>query len=423
MSVATDTLELPNTAGGAAQPAAAECPTWVIGAPRLLAGLDRHARLDRRAHLDVHGPAVPAELPRLLSELDGAGLTGRGGAGFPLAAKIRALRGHARDVVVNGTESEPASRKDRALLSRSPHLVLDGALALARAVGAPRLTVAVHDRDVAASVRAAAGERPEPTPIRVRTIDGGFVAGEARALLRALDGGPSIPPGRRVHGTSTGRLVLNAETAGQLAVLLRMGRHRYADSGTRDEPGTTLLTVGGAVDRPGVVEIPLGTPLGILLAAAGAAPAQAVVVGGYHGSWLPPLANIRLSRAGVAAAGGSFGAGVLLVVDEATCALGELSRATTWLAGESARQCGPCLFGLPALARDVDALRHGHPSAAEVAFRHARLVDGRGACAHPDGAARFVTSALHVLREETERHLDGGCGRPTLGRLPIGGTR
>ncbi|MCU1656464.1 MAG: NADH:ubiquinone oxidoreductase, NADH-binding subunit [Pseudonocardiales bacterium] len=403
----------------AADPASA---TWTIGAARVLAGLDRNAVLDARTHLDTHGPLPAADLGRLLGLLDASGLTGRGGAGFPLAAKLRALRGQRPTVVVNGSESEPASVKDRVLLRRTPHLVLDGALAVAVALRGRRVTVAVHDAAAAAAVRTAAAQRPDGNRVRVELVSGGFVAGEARALVRALDGGPALPPGRREHATDHGVLLANAETFAQLAVLIRLGRHRFADTGTRTEPGTTLLTVGGAVGRPGVVELPLGTPLGIVLAAAQAGQPRLVVAGGYHGSWHPAVPAIELSRSGLAAAGGTLGAGVLLVLDDSTCALGELARVTAWLAAESAGQCGPCRFGLPALARDVQALCQGHPGAAEIALRHARAVDGRGACRHPDGTARFVTSALHLLQDETYLHLHhGGCGRPVLGLLPIGG--
>lgn len=141
---------------------------------------------------------------------------------------------------------------------------------------------------------------------------GGFVAGEARAVIRSIDGGPAVPPGRR-----------------------------------------SLLTVGGAVGRPGVLEVPIGTPLGTVLSVTDARPPSAVVTGGYHGTWLAPRFDLPLSRAGLAAAGGALGAGVVLVLDESTCALGELARVASWLAGQSARQCGPCMFGLEALARDV----------------------------------------------------------------------
>ncbi len=396
---------------------------WAIGAPRLLAGLTGGAALDLRHHLAVHGPMPGIDLDRLLAQLDGVGsLAGRGGAGFPFATKLRALAAGPRRVVVNGTESEPASGKDRALLLRAPHLVLDGALATAAAIGARETVVAVHDAATAVSVRAAVAERPDARGMSVRLVPGGFVAGEARAVVRALDGGPALPPGRRTPPAAAGTLISNVETLAQLAILLRVGPHRFADTGTSGEPGTTLLTVGGAVARPGVVEVPLGTPLGIVLAAAGAPEhPQAVLTGGYHGSWLAPIADIRLSRAGLAAAGGTLGAGVLLVLDDATCALGELARVTGWLAAQSTRQCGPCHFGLPALARDVAALAAGAP-AVGATLGHAQVVTGRGACAHPDGAARFVTTAVHLLRDETDSHrAHGTCGRPTLGRLPIGG--
>jgi NADH:ubiquinone oxidoreductase subunit F (NADH-binding) len=405
-------------------PAPVDTTAWTIGAPRLLAGLERAAELDLAAHLAAHGPLQPAELPRLLGYLDAARLTGRGGAGFSFATKLRALASGPRRIVVNGTESEPASRKDRTLLRRAPHLVLDGALAVASATGARDVVVAVHDEVTARAVRSALAERPDSRRVRVRTMSGGFVSGEARTVVRALDGGPALPPGRRTPPTATGTVVSNAETFAQVAVLLRIGPQRFAETGTHTAPGTTLLTVGGAVNRPGVVEIPLGTPLGILLGAAGLPyQPQAVVVGGYHGSWVAPIPEIRLSRDGLAAAGGTFGAGVVLVLDETTCALGELATVTGWLAGQSARQCGPCRFGLPVLAADVAALADGRPTVA-AAFGHARSVDGRGACAHPTGAARFVTSGLHLLRNETDRHLaHGTCGRPVLGQLPIGGTR
>jgi NADH:ubiquinone oxidoreductase subunit F (NADH-binding) len=409
----TSTLTRPHTTGG----------TWTIGGARLLAGLDRYPVLDPAAHLATHGPMPAVELPRLLALLDGAGLAGRGGAGFPLAAKLRALHGSHPTVVVNGSESEPASQKDRTLLRRTPHLVLDGALAVAAALGARRVTVAVHDPAAASAVRTALTQRPDGRHVRVEVTPGPFVAGEARAVVRYLGGGPALPPGRHEHLTERGVLVANVETFAQTAVLLRLGAHHFAESGTRAEPGTTLLTVGGAVERPGVVELPLGTPLGIVLAAAGAWDVRAVVTGGYHGSWLAPIGGIQLSRHGLAAAGGTMGAGVLLVVDGATCALGELARVAGWLAAESAGQCGPCRFGLPALADDVQALYRGDPAGAGRAFAHARLVDGRGACKHPDGAARFVTSGLHLLQDEAELHRHGGCGRPVVGQLPIGAER
>ena len=400
--------------------------TAVIGSPRLLNGLDRHAVLDHKAHLLVHGPLPATDLPRLLAHLDAVGLCGRGGAGFPFAAKLRAVSGRRPRVVVNGTESEPASQKDATLLDRTPHLALDGALSVAAALDARAVTVAVHDEATAGAVRRALAERDMRASRRVgvHVVSGGFVSGEARAVTRSITGGPAIPPGRRDHLAGQGTLLANAETFAQTALLLRLGPQRFAQTGTADQPGTVLLTVGGAVARPCVLEAPAGVPLGVVFATAGACPdLQAVVVGGYHGQWLAADPSIRLSRSGIAAAGGTLGAGVVLALDQSTCGLGELARIARWLGAESAGQCGPCVFGLPALADDVAALLHGDDTALAEAPRHAWLVTGRGACAHPDGSARFISSGLHLLREEIDRHRVGSCGRPVLGQLPSGAGR
>jgi NADH:ubiquinone oxidoreductase subunit F (NADH-binding) len=393
---------------------------WKIGPPRLLAGLDRAYTLDHAAHLAVHGPLPAIDAERLLALLDESGLSGRGGAGFPFGMKLRSLRGSRPTVVVNGSESEPASTKDRTLMRRTPHLVLDGALAVASAVRASRVIVAVHDMAAADAIEHATRQRRDARRVVVMLTGPEFVGGEARTLLRVLAGGPALPPGRRSHATSDGYLVSNVETFAQTAVLIRTGAREFAATGTRREPGTVLLSVGGAVARPGVVEVPLGTPLGILLRAAGADDAAYVVVGGYHGGWLRPAPDIPLSRAGIAAAGASLGAGVLFVLDSTTCALGELARSTAWLAAQSAGQCGPCRFGLPALAADVVAAAHGDPRGVTAAQRHSDLVAGRGACAHPDGTARFVASGLAVLQDEIVAHRTGGCGRIDRGQLPTG---
>ena len=399
-------------------------PAWTLGTPRLLAGLDQYAVLDLRRHLAVHGRLSAVGRDRLLGAVREVALAGRGGAGFPLAAKLDALAPGRPVVVVNGSESEPASWKDRTLLRRAPHLVLDGALAIGGAFQADRVIVVLHDRVTHDVVQRALSERPDGRGVEVRMIEGGFVSGEARAVVRALDGGPALPTGRRTLPVLSGvggapTLLSNVETFAQLAVLLRLGPSRYRDTGTHAEPGTTLLTVCGAVAHPGVVEIPIGTPLPILLSAVGGQAARHTVLGGYHGAWLP-VSDFPLTRAGAASVCGTLGAGVLAVVDESTCALGELARVAAWLAAQSVQQCGPCRFGLPALAADVDLLWRGRGDGYRAALQHANVVTGRGACAHPDGAARFVLSALTQLRDEVEQHAaSAGCGRPVHGQLPL----
>jgi NADH:ubiquinone oxidoreductase subunit F (NADH-binding) len=396
---------------------------WSIGAPRLLAGALDGRRLDARGHLSVHGPPVGRTRETLTSWCSTVGLRGRGGAAFPAAAKLAALpREGAAAVVVNACEGEPGSAKDRALLNLVPHLVLDGAVTLAAAVGAEAVVVVTHNAAAARSIQAAAAERRDRLAVTVDHAPGGFVAGEGRAVLAGLSGGPAVPPGRRWHATAAGlhgrpTFASNAETFAQLGLLARMGPQPFAATGLAHEAGTMLLTVGGALARPGVVEVPIGTPTDVVLHAAEAPTPAAVVLGGYHGTWVDPAS----ARSLAVTAGTPVGAGVLLALDSRTCLLGELARVTSWLASESAGQCGPCVFGMPALADSLAGLWAGRADAWDRAQRRIALLPGRGACAHPDGAARFVASGLSQLANEIAVHRRGGCGRPLLGQLPLPG--
>jgi NADH:ubiquinone oxidoreductase subunit F (NADH-binding) len=408
-------------------PPEVEVPFGVVGEPRLLAG-SNGTRVAYAQHRRIHAEPVQMrqrELEQLCASVD---LRGRGGAAFPVADKLRSLRPGRRIVVVNASESEPASHKDRLLVTTFPHVVLDGARVVAAAIGADEIRIVVHAHRAAVTLEQALRERPDGAAFRVEEMPGGFVAGEARAIVRWLSGGPALPVGRRVQPTERGvngqpTFLSNAETYAQIAGLTGAGPARYASTGTAHEPGTTLLTIRGAVAQPGVFEVPLGIGLHSALAAAAAHAATAVVIGGYHGSWISPTQDFSLSRAGLGPHAATLGAGVVLVLDDTTCAAGELARVASWLAGESARQCGPCRFGLPALANDLAAIVAGHRQAEVALRRHIDVVAGRGACAHPDGAARFIRSGMALLRYEIDRHLSyGGCGRPIVGQLPIART-
>ncbi|HEX5087104.1 MAG TPA: NADH-ubiquinone oxidoreductase-F iron-sulfur binding region domain-containing protein [Nocardioides sp.] len=401
--------------------AEAAVPTaW--GTARLLAGT-RAGRLDLARHRDVHDVPRRSERGSLADALDAVGLLGRGGAAFPVATKLLGTRaGSGTYVVVNGSEGEPASHKDRALMRLAPHLVLDGALAVARSLRTRKVDLVVQDRAAHASLAAAVRERRDARGVRLVHHDHGFVGGEVRAVTRALSGGPALPPGRRVlptvHGVD-GRptFASNVETFAQIALLLSLGVDEYAGVGAADEPGTTLLTLLGDVPHPGVVEVPTGLPLSALV---GERPGP-VLVGGYHGTWLADPGELTVSRPTLRSAGAPLNAGVLARLPHDTCALGEVATVAHWLADQSVGQCGPCFFGLPALAITLDQLAVGRV-ATEAARQRARLLVGRGACAHPDGAAAFVASALTVLDREIAVHRrHGHCGRPLLGVLPTGG--
>ena len=407
-----------------------------IGRARLTAGLDRFERIDLTTHQEIFGPMRRVTARQLIEMVESVDLRGRGGAAFPFARKVRAVIDNAAArkckpmILINGTEGEPGSAKDKMLLLRSPYLVLGGALLAARALNAKMIIIGVTDSSVAASVAEAARAEPDLKKIvRVVEVPDRFVSGEGGALTNAVNGKIALPPGKKRRAAESGvdglpTLLSNAETFAQLAVLAMLGQEGYASDGTPDEPGTVLLTVGGSAGRPAVVEVPTGVPLGVVLDICEATAFDGVLVGGYHGMWLPAeLADdVPVSRAGLDAAGGTLGAGIVMPLG-GTCPLGEVARVVRYLAKESSGQCGPCKLGLPGLARSMTALADGSGGmdTLDTARRTAAVVRGRGACSHPDGVSQFVLSALDVFSDDLTTHLfRGSCGRKTRGILPLG---
>ena len=361
-------------------------------------------------------PALDAS--RLIDLLRQAGLTGHGGAGFPVWRKLAAVHATRRPAVViaNGAEGEPASGKDKALLAYQPQLVLEGLQVVARALGARSAHIYVSQGS-AAGVRAALAAR-RGDPVTVHVAPDAFIAGEESAVVSALSGGPAVPGDKRIRITESGlggapTLVQNVETLAHIAQIVRCGPAWFRSAGTPDEPGTFLATVGGAVAAPGVVEAGYGVRLGDLIAAAGGATArlQAVLIGGYHGGWAPPHPELPVSRAALAPYGAAPGAGVVLALPAGVCGLAETARIAGYLAGQVAGQCGPCVNGLPRLAGTVADLagRRAGPGLAAEVERLAGLVTGRGACRHPDGTARLVRSALQAFDADVAAHLAGRC--------------
>ncbi|GLY94081.1 NADH-ubiquinone oxidoreductase-F iron-sulfur binding region domain-containing protein [Actinoplanes sp. NBRC 103695] len=378
-------------------------------------------RLD--THLDHHGRPPVLNAPQLVAQLRAAGLTGRGGAGFPTWRKVDAVlrAGGTPVVVANGAEGEPFSGKDRALLTYQPHLVLDGLQLAARALGArtAHLYTGPASADgVRAALTARRGTGLDPIPVTVTVAPDTFIAGEESAAVAAVSGRPAVPADKQRRITEAGvggapTLVQNVETLAQIALIARHGPDWFRSAGTPDEPGTFLATVSGAVVDPGVVEAGHGVRLGELIAAAGGptAPLQAVLIGGYHGGWAPARRDLEISRAALAPLGASPGAGIVRALPANECGLVETARIAGYLAGEVAGQCGPCINGLPRLAGTMADLarqraRPGLP--AEVA-RLAAMVTGRGACRHPDGTARMIISALRTFEADVAAHLAGRC--------------
>jgi len=361
---------------------------------------------------------------RLLAEVDRSGLRGRGGAGFPTSIKLRAVaKGRPQRIVVaNGTEGEPASAKDKLLLANAPHLVIDGALVAAAAVGASEIFLCV-DRTATTALEAvhrALAERaalePPAVPIRVAATPPRYVAGEETALVNWLNGAdarPTVVPPRPFERGVKGRptLVDNVETLCHLALIARHGADWFRELGTADEPGTTLLTLSGAVKRPGIYEVPMGRALGRVLEDAGAPADAAVLAGGYFGTWLPTadVAGLALANGALRPLGASIGCGVVAVLPPGSCGIAETARVLGWLANETAGQCGPCVNGLGAVADTMAAVSTGRADRhdGQRLLRWAGQIEGRGACRLPDGAVRLLRSALGVFATDLDHHLGG----------------
>jgi NADH:ubiquinone oxidoreductase subunit F (NADH-binding) len=371
---------------------------------------------DYARHAAVHGQLPHLGLDELLGLVEASGLTGRGGAAFPTSIKVRAVASGARRPVVvgNAMEGEPLSHKDAVLLDRNPHLVLDGLQVLARALRARRAVLAVGPELNARPAKKAARGRGG---IEVIPLAGGFVAGQETALVNQLNGRAPIPRDPLVRVTERGvdgrpTLVLNVETLAHVALIARHGPEWFRSLGTPEDSGTSLFTVTGAVRRPGVVEAARGSRLSEVLAATDPRHPLAVLVGGYHGAWVPSdHCRVRLTRSDLSPWNAAVGAGVLHVIDDRTCPLRFAAEVADYLAGESAAQCGPCINGLPQMASDLHRLAAcvRDPRLPDVVGRMASLVKGRGACAHPDGTARFVDSTLTVFRDHSAAHLQGWC--------------
>ena len=414
-----DCDRLVREAGGPAPAAAGDLPRLLrpgfAGGP---VSLPDH--LARYARLPAAGPALA---DRLLAEVSASGLTGRGGAAFPAARKLAAVAAASgRPVVIaNATEGEPASAKDKTLVAAQPHLVLDGAVVAAAITGARQVIVVSHPA-VTGILHAAVADRRalglDPVRLLVQDAADGFVAGEATAVVNWVARGRPVPTGTPprlaeagLHGRPT--LVQNAETLAHLALIVRYGASWFRALGTAGEPGSALVTVVGAVRKPGVTEVGIGCRVADVLGQRGgpAEPLSAVLLGGYFGTWVrwPLAGDLPFSAAGLAAVHAAPGAGLVAALPARACGLAETARVARYLADASAGQCGPCLFGLGAIAAELGDLAAGRPASLTRLRRWLGQVDGRGACSHPGGAARLIGSALDVFAAEADLHAGDGC--------------
>lgn len=368
------------------------------------------------------GSAVQAD--EFVSIVDTSGLTGHGGAHFPVARKLRsAMQSQAGGTVVaNAAEGEPGSAKDAALWQFRPHLVIDGMLIAAQLINASRLVVWIHNDERAShrSIVDALKEREAAglaVQIEILTMPPRYISGENSSVIAGVRGEKIAPRFRldkaRPWGPANPAILShNSETLARLAMVRKYGV----------EAAKYHLLTSIGMDRRTVIEASSSDTYAHLLTQIEGNPPT--LFGGYGATWMPwdSVKNLQCDPATLRATGLSFGAGIIGVLPQESCPIIETGRVLTWMAGQSARQCGPCFQGLADIAQRWNALSRKSISPDEYHTMQMRigLIPGRGGCAHPDGTIRLARSALTLFGDEVENHLNGHCSFDhSLDFLPI----
>jgi NADH:ubiquinone oxidoreductase subunit F (NADH-binding) len=409
----------------AAAPTDLTVAVWPGGAPRLLRTQPVIEDVAAYRERDGYRPLIGVD--RLLEEIELSGLLGRGGAAFPMAVKLRAVRDagrHGRETVViaNGEEGEPASVKDRWLLRNRPHLVLDGLRLAAQIVGARRAYVYISDRLSANTMEAALAELDRDVvgelDLTLATVEPGYVAGEETAAVRVINGGPAKPtdkpPRPYEHGVArVPTLVSNVETLACLPFLQRHGAEAFRAEGTSMSPGTFLMTITGGGRPPGLYELPHGLPFTKLLELHGvsADPLRGVLMGGYFAGMLNrEILDATLDHETLRRLGSGLGCGAIsLITDD--CPVAVAASVMAYFDRENAGQCGSCFNGTAAMSAVTDALRDGVATDEDLARleRWSVVLRGRGACATLDAATNVAASLLRAFPQVVARHMNRDC--------------
>lgn len=388
------------------------------------------------AYRNAVSTLTPDGVLRIVTE---SGLRGRGGSGYPTGAKWRdcaAAEGQQRVVVANGFEADPGAQADRTLMELDPHALIEGLALAAWAVRAEEAVVAVRASATTAverlrravseaEARGYIGSRAELTgrPLRVgvREVPGSFVVGEETVLLRALedrraqpDQRPPWPSQRGLWGRPT--VVNNVKTLAAVPWIVARGAGAFASLGHPDAPGTTLVQLGGAVRRPGIVEVPMGASIREVLDGPGGfvqGRLKAVLVGGPMGGFLPPDAlDTPLLHEPLAAAGALVGSGTVLALDDRACIVEVAALMTRFLADEACGKTIPCRIGTRRLAEMGQALCSGRSRPSDQGLLGDLAADMRdGAlCGLEARASDPLLSGMRYFGSEFEEHfVRGSC--------------
>jgi NADH:ubiquinone oxidoreductase subunit F (NADH-binding) len=351
----------------------------------------------------------------IVDVLDEAGLTGRGGAAFQTAVKLRAAFANRAQLIVNVCDGEIGAQKDAHVVQHHRDELIRGAQLISR-----------RDVRYAAHRGSATLRRLRQANLDVIDVPQRYVSSEESSLLSLANGGLARPITKRTpiaFGTSLpdgtafpATLVLNAETVWRIAQITEYGPRWFRSFGTQAEPGPRLVSVCGAVADPCVVEAEAGHSIPEIVAAGGGptGSVRAVGISGLSGGWLTgaEATSAEWSNAGLAPFGLRTGAGIVHVIDTSTCPLATIREWLIYARGESAGQCGPCMFGVPAVIGDMIAMIDGRQPDRLGMMRFEMRVDqlrDRGACRFPDGIGAFVTSVLRTFPKLIEAHAGAVC--------------
>ena len=365
-----------------------------------------------------------------------SGLRGRGGAGFPAGLKwsfVPRSSDKPRYLVCNADESEPGTFKDRELMEKNPHLLLEGMILSGYAIGSHVgyiylrgefeyiqriLDRAIAEARAAGLLGANVAGSGYAFEIYTHLGAGAYICGEETALLSSLEGyrgQPRLkPPFPAVEGLyACPTVVNNTETLMNVPHILKHGAAWYRQWGTEKSPGTKVFSVSGPVQRPGNYEVPLGIPLRQLIDdwCGGMRPGfklKAVIPGGSSVPLLPASqVDTGLDYESMSAVGTFLGSGGVIVIDEGTCIVDALWNITRFYEHESCGKCTPCREGTYWMSEVLERLEHGLGKTQDITLL-ADLADnilGKSFCALGDAAAMPVQGALKHFRSEFEHHV------------------
>jgi NADH-quinone oxidoreductase subunit F len=379
------------------------------------------------------GKARGMEPEAVLEELLTANVRGRGGAGFPMGRKASFLAkgtGKPTYLVVNADESEPGTFKDREIMFRVPHRLLEGCLITAHAIGSEHVFIYIrgeylHEFEV---IRAALDEVRAAGLLDGVTVvlhrgAGAYICGEETALLESLEGKRgqprSKPPFPAISGVyAAPTLINNVETISTVPAIIERGGEWYASLGVENSAGTRLFSLSGNVVHGGNYELPLGTPLRELIydvggGVPGGRKLKAVIPGGSSVPVLTPdQLDTPLDFDSMAEAGSMLGSGAVIVIDDRCCMVQLGLRVAQFYMHESCGKCTPCREGTRWMVQILRKIEDGRANQGELDL----LLDvcdrilGKCLCPLGDAAAMPVASYVDRFRDEFQEHLDtGGC--------------